>query len=46
MEQLGGFDLDTSYEFLKENLGGIGALAMREMLAKDDERQNILDESS
>jgi len=34
INQLKGFEPNTSFEFLKDGLGGIGAFAMREMLSK------------
>jgi hypothetical protein len=35
VDQLKGFELNTSLDFLKNNLGGIGAFAMRDMLIKE-----------
>ena len=45
MDQLKGFELNTSLEFLKDDLGGIGAFAMRDMLIKDHSEQSQVDDS-
>jgi len=42
MRNLGRNQVNLSFEFLKENLGGIGAQAIREMVSKNHD-ETILD---
>jgi len=45
IKQLKGFEPNTSFDFLKDGLGGIGALAMREMLSKEHFEKSHVDDS-